>query len=106
MPGRDVVSAGRQPGESSNSSVRVYYPLTYHPGVTDESRAGILDLTAGGEVANVDIPIGKAAASFSASGRVVDADTGAPVAGVQYGYNPGNSNYMMNAMVQGRPRTG
>jgi hypothetical protein len=87
-PGRYVVSAGSGgPGTVSAGRGHVYYPFTYHPGVTDESRAGIVDLTAGSEAINVDIPLGKAAVSYTATGHVVDADSGAPLPDVQVGYS-------------------
>jgi protocatechuate 3,4-dioxygenase beta subunit len=87
-PGRYVVSTGRgAPGEVSAGSGHAYYPFTYHPGVTDESRAGIVDITAGTEAINIDIPLGKPEVSYTATGHVVDADSGTPVPDVQIGYS-------------------
>jgi hypothetical protein len=86
--GRYVVSAGRgSPGQVSAGSGRAYYPFTYHPGVTDESKAGIVELSAGTEAINIDIPLGKPVVSYVVTGHVVDADSGAPVPDVQVGYS-------------------
>jgi hypothetical protein len=87
-PGRYLVSAGvdtktgyGRPGYGSN-----YYPLTYHPDTADDSKAAVVDITSGGEATGVDITLGRASKTYSVSGRVVDADNGKPVAGLNVGY--------------------
>src|SRR5262249_22716936 len=85
--GKYLVSAGEAvAGETMDASARTYYPVTYHPGVPSESKATLVDVTPGGETANVDISLGRPLDTFTAAGRVVDADTGKPVGGIQVGY--------------------
>jgi hypothetical protein len=85
---RYLVSVGSQSeyGGSRMGNGGRSYPLTFHPGVTDESKATIVDLPQGGEVTGVDIIMGRADRSYKATGRIVDADTGKPLADISYGY--------------------
>lgn len=62
------------------------YPRTFHPGVADPARSPIVEITAGNEAAGIDITVGRVSRSYAASGRVIDAATGAPVANIQLGY--------------------
>lgn len=87
-PGRYVVSVG---GQSMLRSImptlnRENNTVTYHPGVTEESRATVIEVKAGGEASGIDIRIGLPEKSYHASGRVVDAQTGKPVPGVMVIY--------------------
>ena len=93
--GRYLVSAGE---EKDHGSVRIgfggsFYTRTYHPNTTEQSRAAIVEVTAGGEATGIDIVLGDASKSYTASGRIVDADTGKPLANVQFGHGTmqGNS---------------
>jgi len=87
-PGNYKISVG----EGRASSIRrldqgrTYYPQTYHPGVAEDSKAGIVELIEGGEVSGVDILVGTRAKTFEASGRIVDAETGQPQPGINWGY--------------------
>lgn len=87
-PGRYKVSVGAGAGSLYRrlNQGQTYYPQTYHPGVSDESKAGIVDLIEGGEVSGVDIVVGGRARTFEASGRIVDAETGQPQPGIKWGY--------------------
>jgi hypothetical protein len=78
VPGRYKVSVGDAP---DSGMVRIgfgggTYSRTFHPDITDESRATIIEVTAGGEATGIDIKMGGASKSFVATGRVIDADTG------------------------------
>jgi hypothetical protein len=55
------------------------YPVTFHPDATEEVRAAVIDLTAGGEVSNADITVGSIGSTFKASGRVIYEDSGKPI---------------------------
>jgi protocatechuate 3,4-dioxygenase beta subunit len=99
-PGRYTLSVGVSP---QDGMVRVgmashgYYPKTFYPGETDIKKASVIEVTEGGEIKDVDIKLGKAAKGFSASGRVIDADTGRPVPNVMIGYgtyNPADNRMM------------
>ncbi len=72
------LAAGRYRIGSHNDQ----YPLTFHPGTTDESKATVIEVRLGGEVSNVDIRYGRSKYSYSASGRVINGETGAPLSNV------------------------
>src|SRR5262245_29569881 len=74
--GKYIVSAGS--GTFGDQSQK--YPLTYHPDATDEKEATKIEVKEGGEVTGVDIRIGSEKGIYEAVGRVVDAESGAPVA--------------------------
>ena len=76
-PGRYVVSVGA--AEMPFESKRSYHETTYHPGVTDVAKAAAVEVTAGGE-AIADIKLGAPSTTYRASGRVIDAETGKPLA--------------------------
>lgn len=54
---------------------------TFYPGVIDVAKAGIVEVTEGGEVKNVDIAVetNDTSETFTVSGRIVDGVTGEPV---------------------------
>jgi hypothetical protein len=81
--GGGIVSGGR----------RRYYPRTFYPDVSDQAKAAVVELNEGQEATNIDIKVGSSAESYSASGRVIDSDSGLPVAGARIGFllNPNNS---------------
>jgi len=86
--GRYLVSAGMT--ESARWIMRtepsVYYPQTYHPDVSDPSKARVVEIREGAETAGVDIVIAGAMKTFNIKGRVVNAETGNPVAGIGIQY--------------------
>lgn len=69
----------------TSTSGRRFYPPTFHPDVTDEAKAQIVELADGGEVSSVDITVTCAMTGFSASGRFVDAKSGQPVPNISFG---------------------
>lgn len=85
--GRYILSVGV---DTKNGGARMgattYYPLTYHPDVTEQSKATIVEVTAGAETTGIDITVGNTAKSYQVSGRIIDAETGKPVPGMNYGY--------------------
>ncbi|MEK6320174.1 MAG: carboxypeptidase-like regulatory domain-containing protein [Acidobacteriota bacterium] len=89
-PGRYKVSVGDAP---DSGMVRIgfgggAYPRTFHPDVTDESNATAVEVSGGGEATHIDIKLGRASKSYVATGRIIDSDTGKPLANFQYGYGP------------------
>lgn len=83
--GRYLVSVGESKEEGS---IRFgpsggLYERTFHPNVTDQSRATIVEVKEGVETAGIDIVLTSASKSYTASGRIIDADTGKPVANIQ-----------------------
>ncbi len=82
-PGRYLVSAGGDSdimglvmtGASGN------YPRAWHLEATDENQAKVIEVAAGSDITDVDIRLGVAKKSYEAVGRVVDDETGKPIAG-------------------------
>lgn len=98
--GRYHVSAG---SDTDNGAIsygrRKLYQRTFYPGVTEESQAQVVEVSAGGEAENVDIKLGEPVKTYKASGRFVDAATGQPVPNVPFGYgivDPTTGQHIMN----------
>jgi protocatechuate 3,4-dioxygenase beta subunit len=85
--GRYHVSTG---SDTANGAVsygrRKLYQRTFYPGVNDESQAEAVEVSAGGEAANVDIKLGTPVKTYKASGSFVDAATGQPTPNVAFGF--------------------
>ncbi|HET6891828.1 MAG TPA: carboxypeptidase-like regulatory domain-containing protein, partial [Pyrinomonadaceae bacterium] len=91
-PGRYRVGAGLSEDRSSHriATGQIIYKKTFHPNVTDPAKATIIELSEGAEVTHVDITVGQAIQSFSASGRIVNSETGRPI---------GNASLYLTQMV-------
>jgi protocatechuate 3,4-dioxygenase beta subunit len=89
-PGRYVVSAGsaRDPMISLLAK-RPKRVQTFYPGVTDEPKAKPVEVMAGAEASGIDIKLGIADKGFMVHGRVITAETGAPIANAMIAYSPG-----------------
>jgi len=72
----------------TSTNGRRYYPETFHPNISDEEKAAIVELAEGAEAKGVDITVVRPLAGFSASGRFVDSKNGQPVPDVSYGLTP------------------
>jgi len=85
-PGRYKVATGR--GENTFSGnfgrSRKSYKQVFHPDVTEEPKATVIEVSEGSEAANVDIKLGAAMETFSASGRVIDGEKGVPVPNARF----------------------
>jgi protocatechuate 3,4-dioxygenase beta subunit len=108
-PGRYRVAAGQdEEGGFGGMRGRVQYKRTFHPDTAEPSEATVIELKEGDEVANVDItvPVGRTISKYSASGRIVDGETGRPMADVPYGVqmfiSPNSSSSMSNGAVSNR----
>jgi Carboxypeptidase regulatory-like domain len=104
-PGHYKVSVGEGGGSHHRrlNYGQSYYPNTYHPGVQDESKAGIIEVTEGAEVTGVDIVVEERRRTYEASGRIVNAETGQAQPGIKWGYG-GNavSTFGMKSDENGR----
>lgn len=104
-PGRYIVSVGldERSGYVRAGTGEHYHALTFHPDATDESKAKIVEVTSGGESTGVDITLGLASRAYRASGRIIDAETSKPVAGINYGYGSleEGKTYFRSAMTPG-----
>ena len=87
-PGRYRVYVGQSAENTGAVSFgrRRLFRRTFHPDVTDQAQARVVELKAGDEAENVDITLGKPIKTFKASGRFVIAETGEPVPNLTYGY--------------------
>lgn len=72
------VSVGRELGGSG-------YRRTFHPATADASEATIIEVTEGGEATNVDITLARSIVKYSVRGRIIDGDSGQPLANISYG---------------------
>ena len=64
---------------------RAYYQLTYHPDTTEQSKARVIDVSEGFDT-GIDIKMADAMKTYDVFGRVVNADTGQPMAGVRMSF--------------------
>lgn len=87
-PGRYLISVGysNSPETPMIVSSRKYSPQTFHPDATEESKAKVIELGESEEATNVDITVSEAKEAYQVRGRVVDAETGAPIIGVGVSY--------------------
>jgi protocatechuate 3,4-dioxygenase beta subunit len=88
--GRYLVSVGYAPRDISSylPPAHSFYPMTFHPDATEESEAKIIEVTGGSEQTGIDIKVSAPKPAVDVFGRVVEADTGKPVAGATITYGP------------------
>ncbi|HSE97152.1 MAG TPA: hypothetical protein VLD57_02705 [Blastocatellia bacterium] len=94
-PGRYLVSAGEPGGRAAYTpffSPRTTRP-TFHPGVTEEGKAKILDVEAGEELTGIDIKVAPAGKGYAASGRIIYSNGGRPVPDTMIYYTRINEGY-------------
>lgn len=81
-PGKYRVAAGQE----SNFGLRGSgYRRAFHPSTEEASQATIIEVSEGSEAIGVDITLPELPANYSAYGRIIDGDTGQPLANVSYG---------------------
>src|SRR5262245_46899591 len=81
-PGRYIAVVG-QPLEGGRSGYQVFYPAT-----TDQSKAKVIELSAGEEKTEINITIVPPEKTYAASGRLIDAANGKPVPDVYIDCRP------------------
>lgn len=85
-PGKYRVAAGMPEGSVSfGGRGGAKYKQTYHPSATDPAQATVIEVGEGSEATNVDIVLNRREMTYSASGRIVDGETGKPLADIRYG---------------------
>jgi hypothetical protein len=67
------------------SPTRRPYQQTFYPDTTNFSKGTVVEVTEGGETSNIDIVVGRTLQTFSASGQIVDGETGRPVINRRWG---------------------
>src|SRR5262245_16993006 len=60
-----------------------YLPRTFHPNVTQQSEAKVIEVSEGSAATGGDIVVAEGAKAYRMYGRAVSADSGQPVAGVE-----------------------
>jgi len=85
--GRYKVAVGRSDDEMSvtyspgrNNS----YKQVFYPDVSDQAKATVVEVSEGSEANNIDITVGRAGQTFSASGQIVD-ENGQPAPNIRIG---------------------
>jgi hypothetical protein len=85
--GRYLVCVGEEKGRAVSMALsgrnRTH---TCHPNATDEAQAKIVEVSSGGEATGVDITLAPPAKTYEATGRMVDAERGLPMANLSYGF--------------------
>ncbi|HMY73597.1 MAG TPA: carboxypeptidase regulatory-like domain-containing protein [Blastocatellia bacterium] len=101
--GKYKVSVGlaTRQGYFSMQTSRSYIPETFHPDTTDEAKAKIIELEEGLEVTDVDIKAAEEQKAYEVSGRVVNAETGQPITGVNLSFASFDANGRMTGAMNG-----
>ncbi|HJT30286.1 MAG TPA: carboxypeptidase regulatory-like domain-containing protein [Pyrinomonadaceae bacterium] len=84
-PGTYKVSIGQATGAGNVAIMGMggsQYTKTFYPGVAEEAKAQVLEVSEGKEISNIDIVARKSGRGATVFGRVVDADSGQPVPNV------------------------
>jgi len=89
--GRYRVSVGSTDNGFATGNNHVVYPLTFYGATNDPNKATVVELQEASEANNIDIRLGRAGNSFSASGRIVD-ENGQPIPGVRITWGPARDN--------------
>jgi len=86
-PGRYKVSVGEGDNSYYRSigSGRSLHQTTFYPDVTDPAKATVVEIDEGTEATGIDIALGQTPRGVSVDGRVVDRETGKPLANVTIG---------------------
>lgn len=96
-PGRYRVFVGQNWHPSSRRGGRA----VFHPGITDEVKATIVEVKAGEDATGVDIKLPDAERGYQMAGRVVEVSTGAPLPFTQVGYGTKREQdtYLSNSFI-------
>jgi len=85
--GRYKVAVGRSDDEMNvtySPGRNNAYKQVFYPDVTDQAKATVVEVSEGSEANNIDITVGRAGQTFSASGQIVD-ENGQPAPNLRIG---------------------
>lgn len=86
-PGSYKVAAGRSDDASMTTfNERTLYRQVFYPNVTEHAKATTIEVTEGSEASNVDIALGRALQTFSASGVVIETENRQPVPNLRFSF--------------------
>lgn len=85
QPGRYKISVGVSDDDrfSPIRPGRIAYRRTFYPDVTEAAEAKVIELSEGTEATNIDITLGRNLPGFSASGKIINGETGTGSRGVR-----------------------
>jgi protocatechuate 3,4-dioxygenase beta subunit len=108
--GRYLVSVGYAESFLSANiiSTREFYPRIFYPDATSDSEAKVMEVSEGSEATNIDITVSDPKQTHDVYGRVVDAGSGRPVAGVEVvvGWAPSEGRYAVSGYSGSGARSG
>lgn len=91
LPGKYIVGAGKDDKKKDEAEgyygARSPYARSWYPNATDEEGAKVIELSAGSEVAEIDLKLGRRKKGVRVLGRVIAADTNRPVARAYVGFS-------------------
>lgn len=87
-PGKYLVGAGTDPKKGAVRWSGGFYERLWYPSAKDEASAKPIEVTVGNEATEIDLKLRRRQRGFTVSGRVVEADTGKPVAQVSVMTSP------------------
>jgi protocatechuate 3,4-dioxygenase beta subunit len=83
--GRYKVASGRpEENYGGYQANRIVYKQVFHPDVTEQEKANIIEVREGSEANNVDVKLGSPLQTFTASGRIIGED-GQPAPNTRFG---------------------
>lgn len=82
---RYKLAVGQPENSGLVTTTRRAYQQTFYPNATNPAKATVVEVTEGGEASHIDITVGRTLQGFSASGQIVDGETGKPVPGRRWG---------------------
>ena len=85
-PGSYKVAAGREGEAGSPRRQAGVHSRTYYPSVSDFAQAMVVQVSEGSEATNIDITLSRLLSTYTVSGRIVDGDTGQPIANASFGF--------------------
>ena len=101
--GRYKVAVGRSDDVflGTFSPTRGNYRQVFHPDVTDQTKATVIDVSEGSEATGVDISLGRALQTFAVTGKVIDGENGLPKPNIRFGVqrHAGQRVEFVNAMA-------
>src|SRR5687767_3767065 len=85
--GRYKVAVGR--GDETSGGFSPFtvprYKQVFYPEASDQTKATVIEVTEGSEANSIDITLGRAMQTFTATGLVIDAEKNVPIPNVRFG---------------------
>lgn len=85
--GRYKVASGRSDDTmytAASFGARSSYKQVFHPDVTEADKAKVIEVSEGSEASDIDITLGRALQTFTATGRVIDGEKGVPIPNIRF----------------------